>query len=98
MSADKPGMTMSEVVALCEDLGIAPQSGPLGVQIGTTGWRLECGSGIAGNGYKWWLRVIAGVYGPGAPDHKAAPVGPLQTKAELRSALLAKWGRRLGRG
>lgn len=84
-------MDMSDVVEVCESVGVAPQSGPLGVQVGTTGWRLECGSWIAGNGHEWWLRVIAGAYHPKAPDVKAAPIGPLRTRSDLKRALLAKW-------
>ncbi len=36
-------MDMSDVVEVCESVGVAPQPGPLGVQVGTTGWRIERG-------------------------------------------------------
>ena len=86
-------MNMTDVVRVCEKVGVAPQSGPLGVQVGTTGWRIECGSGIAGNGHTWWIRVIKGAYHPKAPEANANAIGPLHTCADLERALLAKWGR-----
>jgi hypothetical protein len=82
---------MSDVVEVCESVGVAPQSGPLGVQVGTTGWRIERGSGIAGHGHEWWLCVIADAYHPKAPDAKADPIGPFRTRQDLKRALLTKW-------
>lgn len=84
-------MNMSQVVTVCKELGISPQPGPLGVKIGTTGWRIECGGGIAGNAGDWWVRVIAGVYGTTAPDASALPLGPIGTANELRAILRKKW-------
>jgi hypothetical protein len=84
-------MTALEAMSVCSGLGIDPQSGPYGIRIGSTGWRLERGSGVAGNAGVWWLRTIAGMYGPGAPDFAAKPIGPLKTCAQLNRALRAKW-------
>ena len=84
-------MNMTDVVELCEQIGVAPQPGPLGVQIGTTGWRLESGGGIAGHLNAWWLRIIPGAYSRGAPYENAKPIGPLFTRTQIESALRAQW-------
>jgi hypothetical protein len=84
-------MTALEVMNVCSGLGILPDSGPHGIRIGSTGWRLERGSGIAGNLNEWWLRPIAGMYDPAAPDATAKPIGPLKTCAQLSAALRRKW-------
>lgn len=86
-------LSMTDVFTLCTSLGIEPQAGPDGVRIGTTGWRLERGGGVAGHADEWWLRPIAGAYHPDAPDAKAAPRGPARTREELLALLRAKWRR-----
>lgn len=84
-------MDMKKVVSVCESIGVIATPGPLGVRVGSTGWRIERGSGIAGHGGEWWLRTVAGMYSPRAPDASASPVGPIRTPTQLKSALRNKW-------
>lgn len=78
------------IVKLLKELGILPTFTPHGIRLGTTGWRLERGGGIAGNLHTYWLRVIPNIYHPLAPDANALKRGPAHTRRELRE-LLTQW-------
>lgn len=87
------GLTMTDVVEVCREVGVEPTADPHGVRVGTTGWRIRTSSGLADNGHMWWISTIAGAY---HPTHQAAqdarsPIGPIATRAELRRALRTRW-------
>jgi hypothetical protein len=85
------GMDMATVVAVCWEIGVHPTATPHGVRVGTYAWRIESGGGIAGNGGKWWLAPMTGMYHPDAPDASAKPMGPASTPRQLARLLRKRW-------